>query len=610
MPQARLKGDSRSRGFAQSITRGEQRLMTRTPVRISVSALFAAAALFLPAIIQAQIPGGTSAREIPTEVQKTDTRVDQVIERANDHFRKGKLNLEDNKRDQARDEFDKAVDEILKSGLDVRASQRLQTFYLELVEKVYREEVPLIQAAPQPNVAPVVAQSAPNPKTETVEVARTQPPKPSQIGFRLQGFEPSPLDPLSKLVLTEDEKKVSDAQLATLEEAKNALDFKITVNPLIQQFINYYQGPRGRATMESGLRRSGRYMKMAREAFRQEGVPEDLAWLGQIESSWSPKAFSSATASGLWQFMPSTGRAFGLRQTAWIDERNSLEQATRASARLMKTLGKKYNGNWELALAAYNNGSIDRAIARAGVADFWRIYPVIVQATQNYVPNILATILIAKNPEKYGFRGIRPDAPLSFDHVDVTSATSLRLIADATDTSVDYIQAINPELKRDTTPRGDTYSVRVPLGKKNQLLSILKRVPADRRDSVRVLAIAPGEELQSVSSRTGVSVATLQTLNSGIDLKATNKLVVPNSNTRLTSWRRAAANSTDTNSPSLTTARARKGDTIAKIAAARKLSADELARLNGIAADVELRAGQEIKLPGAGGNTPPKSRRR
>jgi membrane-bound lytic murein transglycosylase D len=610
MPQARLKGNSRSRGFAQSITRGEQRLMTRTPLRISISALFAATALFLPAIIQAQIPGGTSAREIPTEVQKTDPRVDQVIERANDHFRKGKLNLEDNKRDQARDEFDKAVDEILMSGLDVRASQRLQTFYLELVEKVYREEVPLIQTAPQQNVAPVVAQGAPNAKAETVEVAKAQSPKQVQIGFRLQGFEPAPLDPLSRLVLTEDEKKVSDSQLATLEEAKNALDFRITVNPLIQQFINYYQGPRGRATMEAGLRRSGRYLKMAREAFRQEGVPEDLAWLGQIESSWSPKAFSSAAASGLWQFMPATGRTFGLRQTAWIDERNSFEQATRASARLLKTLGKKYNGNWELALAAYNNGSIDRAVAHAGVADFWRIYPFIVRQTRDYVPNILATILIAKNPEKYGFRGIRPDAPLSYDHVDVTSATSLRLIADATDTSVDYIQAINPELKRDTTPRGDSYSVRVPLGKKNQLLSVLKRVPADRRDSVRVVAIAPGEELQSVSSRTGVSVATLQTLNSGVDLKAINKLVVPNSNIRLTNWRRAAADSADTNVPSLTTVRARKGDTIAKIAAAHKLSADELARLNGIATDVELRAGQEIKLPGAGANTPPKSRRR
>src|SRR6266478_9382880 len=133
--------------------------MTRNPLSLAATL---AAALFFPAIIQAQIPGGSSAREIPTEVQKTDGRVDQVIERANDHFRKGKLNLEDDQREQARDELDKAVDEILMSGLDVRASQRLQTFYLELVEKIYREEVPMTQVSPQQNATPVVAQGAPN----------------------------------------------------------------------------------------------------------------------------------------------------------------------------------------------------------------------------------------------------------------------------------------------------------------------------------------------------------------------------------------------------------------------------------------------------------------
>src|SRR5437660_12847929 len=172
--------------------------MTRSP--LSLAALIAAA-LFFPAIIQAQIPGGSSAREIPNEVQKTDGRVDQVIERANDHFRKGKLNLEDNKREQARDEFDKAVDEILMSGIDVRASQKLQTFYLELVERIYREEVPTLQAVPQTpqNTAPVVADNSAN-TTEKVEVAKVQEPKPVQIGFRQQTFEPSPLDALSKLI--------------------------------------------------------------------------------------------------------------------------------------------------------------------------------------------------------------------------------------------------------------------------------------------------------------------------------------------------------------------------------------------------------------------------
>jgi membrane-bound lytic murein transglycosylase D len=573
--------------------------MTRSPLSLAAGALFAGAAFFTPAIINAQ-PGGSSAREIPTEIQRTDPRVDQVLERANDHFRKGKLNLEDNKRAQARDEFDKAIDEILMSGVDVRASQRLQTFYLELVEKIYREEVPLVQTAPQQNVAPVVAQGAPNPKAEVVEVARVEP-KPIQIGFRKQGFEPSPLDTLSKLVLTEDEKKVSVEQLAALEEVKNSLDFKFTMNPLVQQYINYYQGAVGRRTMEAGLRRSGRYMKIARETFRREGVPEDITWLGQVESAWNPVVRSWAAASGLWQFIPGTGAQYGLRQTAWIDERNGIEKPTAASARYLKDLARRYNGDWLLAMAAYNTGplNVDRAISRAGAANYWQIYPYIAQETRNYVPNILAVILIAKNPEKYGFQHVRPEAPMSFEPVLVPSATSLRLIAEATDTSVDYIANLNPELKRDTTPRGESYTVRVPAGKSKQLASVLKLIPTERRDSARVISVAPGEDLQSVANRTGVSVATLQTMNSGVDLKLTSKLVVPNSSVKLTNWRRAPSTAETSGASNLTKVRARKGDTIARIAAANKLSADELARLNGIGPNVELRAGQEIKLPGS-----------
>lgn len=573
--------------------------MTRSPLRLTAATLFGAAALFIPAIIQAQ-PGGSSAREIQTEVQKTDPRVDQVLERANDHFRKGKLNLEDNKREQARDEFDKAIDEILMSGLDVRASQRLQSGYLELVEKIYREEVPMIQMAPQQNATPVIAQGAANPQTENAEVAKVQVPKQVVIGFRQQGFDSSPLDPLSKLILTEQEKQVTSTDIAELEQAKNSLDFNITINPLVQQYINYYQG-RGRSTMESGLRRSGRFMKIARETFRREGVPEDITWLGQVESAWSPKARSWAAASGLWQFVGGTGAQYGLRQTAWVDERNGIEKPTAASARYLKDLARRYNGDWLLAMAAYNTGAlnVDRAISRAGVANYWQIYPYIAQETRNYVPNILAVILIAKNPEKYGFRGIRPEAPMSFEAMVVPSATSLRLIADATDTSVDYIAGLNPELKRDTTPRGESYQIRVPAGKGKQLASVLKRVPVDRRDSARVISVVPGEDLQSVANRTGVSVAALQSMNSGVDLKATTKLVVPNSSVKLASWRRAPGVADAGSASALTTVRARKGDTIAKIAAARKLSADEVARLNGIGTNVELQAGQSIKLPGS-----------
>lgn len=554
-----------------------------------------AAILFPATSALGQVPAGSGARNIPNEVEKASTRVTQIIAAAEDHFRKGKLNLEDNKREQAREEFDRAIDSILESGMDVRASQRLQTFYLELVERVYREEVPLTHASPvRPDIAETVAQNTPK-----VEV--------QQIGFLQQKFEPAEGDRLATLVLTEVEKKVSTDDLVALEEAKGNVNFRFNSNTLIQQYINYYQG-RGRPTMESGLRRSGQFMKMARKIFAQEGVPVDITWLGQVESAWRVKAMSWASASGLWQFIPSTGRRFGLRQTAWVDERNSYEQATRASAKYLKFLADRYNGNWELAMAAYNTGegNIDRAIQRAGSSNFWDIYPYIAQETRNYVPNILATILIAKNPEKYGFKGIKPDAPLSYDVVEVPTSTSLHLIADATDTTVDYIKTLNPNLKREITPRGEAYNVNVPAGRSKQLVAVLKRIPADRRESARMVAVVPGEDWQGVASRLGVSVSQLQAMNSGVDLSTTTKLVAPNSTMRLTKWTRAAS-SNENAAPAVTKVRARKGDTIAKIAAARNLDANEVARLNGVTADTQLRAGQEIRLPATAAST---SRRR
>lgn len=540
----------------------------------------------------AQIPAASSARAIPTEVEQSEARITQVIARAEDHFRKGKLNLEDSKRNEARQEFDRAVDAILESGFDVRASQKLQTYYLELVERIYREEVPTTQ----PIAAPSSTMTLVAHNNQTQEPAKT--PAVAQVGFRDQKFEPSPLDELSKLVLNPEETTFTNKDAEDLEAARKNVNFAFTLNPLIQGYINYYQG-RGRTTMESGLRRSGQFMKIARKIFAEEGVPLDVTWLGQVESAWRVKAVSWAAASGLWQFVPATGRRYNLRQNAYIDERNSIEQATRASARYLKFLADRYKGNWELAMAAYNTGegNIDRAISRAGSSNFWMIYPYIAQETRNYVPNILAVILIAKNPEKYGFKGIKPDAPWSYDVVRVPTATSLQLIADATDSTLETIRSLNPELKRDITPRGEIYDVRVPAGRSKQFASLLQRIVPERRETARVISVAPGEDLQSVANRTGINVAQLQAMNSGVDLKSTTKLVVPNSNVRLTKWVRATGEASAKPSAGISKVRARKGDTIASIAAARNLDANDVARLNGIPVGAELKAGQEIKIP-------------
>jgi membrane-bound lytic murein transglycosylase D len=531
--------------------------------RFIARAAFFAALTFSATNLYAQIPAGSSARSIPTEVEKMDARVTQLITQSEARFKEGELHLKANEREQAREKFDKAVDAILESGMDVRASQRLQTYYLELVERIYRIEVPQQQVTPRVELA----QNVPvNYNTgQTQDEKNTTPPQ--EPGFKQQKFEPSQLDELSKLILTPEETAVDPEDVANIEVAKNAIDFQFDTHPMIQQFINYYQG-RGRSTMESGLRRSGQFMQMARRIFREVGVPEDIIFLGQIESAWRPKAYSSAAASGLWQFIPGTGQTYGLRQTAWIDERNGFEKATRASARYLKDLYNHF-GDWELAMAAYNTGqgNIDRAIARAGSRSFWKIYPYIARETSNYVPNILAAILIAKNPAKYGFPNVRPDAPLSYDVVQVPSATSLHLIAQATNVSIDYIRMLNPELRRDTTPRGEAYQVRIPGGKANQFVAALKGIPVEKRDA------APS-----------------------------------NNNVLLTGYNRAKANVTTTPAtPGLMKIKARMGDTPAKLAERYNVSADEVARMNNTAVNAELTAGQEVKLPSP---APSPSRRR
>lgn len=583
--------------------------------RLNVKRLPMLAVLTLAATTAYAQPGTTasSLRATPNQIERDDAAVTGLITRAENHFRQAKLNLDDNKREQARNEFDRAVDVILESGMDVRSHPRLRDFYLQLVERIYREEVPSPTARTTTEVAttenPTTNTTAPGTDDETTQIAANQQttPQQPQIGFHEQRFEPSPLDELSRLTLTPAEQNVTAADEEGLRQAASTIDFAFNQNALIQQFINYYRG-RGRSTMESGLRRSGRYMTLARRIFREEGVPEDIAWLGQVESAWRPRAFSSAAASGLWQFIPSTGARFGLRQTAWVDERNSFEQATRASARYLRWLASRYNGNWELAMGAYNTGegNIDRAIARAGSRDFWRIYPYIAQETRNYVPNILATILIAKNPEQYGFRIAQRDTPIErlFDTVRVPSATNLQFVAEATGTSLDYVRSLNPELRRDITPRGESYNLRVPAGRAQAFTALLNRVPANRRESVRVVTGAPGENLEAFSRRTGISLAQLRDLNNA---EATGRFVVPSSSSRLVGRIYEAPRTTPTATPtaptatrSLTRVRANAGDTIASIAARHGAPADEVARLNGIPANAPLQRGQQILVPQRG----------
>jgi LysM repeat protein len=564
----------------------------------------------------------------PQEAEQAEAILNKISNDAGIYFKQGLLSLKDNRRSDTGEQFNKSVEVFLMSGVNVRASQKLQNCYSQLIETIYRIEFPSDAQQPQirslsatcgwnienqlaDDIAKIVkpaSQSKPTADSSILASAVTggsaQNPE-AQIGFNDQKFEVSPLDELAKLELTPEEQQVEgdpvaqqQLQYAMVAVANKSLGFSFQVHPMIQQYINYYRG-RGRSTMDTGLYRSGMFMRMARRIFREEGVPENVAWLGQVESAWKPTALSWAAASGLWQFIPGTGARFGLRRTAYVDERNSFESATRASARYLKFLANRYNGNWELAMGAYNcgEGNVDRAIRRAGVANFWAAYPYLPQETRNYVPNILATILIANNPQSYGFGHVRPAPPLMYDQIRVPGSTGLNLVAQASDTSVQYLRYLNPELRTNVTPP-EPYIIRVPAGKANEVVALFRRAPASKINNSNLANSAAGETWQTIANRTGVSVDQLMAANPGMAAPK-GKVFVPQmgNNIQKTNYSRPATAASAAQTSSVKIVKAQAGDTVAKVAERAGANATEVAKFNGLLPNSVLPAGREIKIP-------------
>jgi membrane-bound lytic murein transglycosylase D len=540
--------------------------------------------------------------DITAEQSHRNQEIQRVIDRSNGYFQSAEVSFKDGNFDKARREYDRAVDTVLEAGIDVRSDARLQQHYQNLVERIFQRQMTLMAGPSGPAVSDV-AQNGDNP-SQSGATKKAQDRPNSDRGFGQQVYEPSPLDELTKLSLTDEETKgVTEDQVQTVVAAAK-LDFKFRPNALIQSFINYYLG-RGRETMEQGLRRSGRFMEMSQRIFKEEGVPQDIAWLGQVESAWSPVARSWAAAVGLWQFIPDTGSRFGLRQDYYVDERSSFEKATRASARYLKWLAERYDGNWELAMAAYNSGEgrIDSAIARSGYADFWEIYArgLIPQETRNYVPNILAVILIAKNPEKYGF-SVKPEPPLKYDHVKVNNLVDLRLVSDATDTPYEMLLALNPDLKRAVTPPGVEHLLRVPPGKGRLLQAALMRVPPEKRASWRMLTAQVGDSFESISRKTGVSEDAIEQVNGGV-IKPGQKVIIPSNsgvrNVVLANAKglTAVAPSSAGGSVKMVTYKVKRGETLGDVAGRYNVSVRDIATLNRLSASAKLRSGQVIKVP-------------
>ena len=563
---------------------------------------------------------------VTSDVTKTQDAFRIVLNESGDRFREGLVAYRNNNRSAAGEKFNKAVEVFLYSTLNIQKDAKLQGCYNQLIETIYRIEFPSDNQLPQvrnlaqtctwsidtvlaDNVAQMARTSIIKPAdpkaVTTVSASGTTRASQSRVGFNSQEFEPSPLDELSKLELTPDEQQIDNNPIAQQQYqyiqvavANKSLGFSFEVDQRIQQFINYYRG-RGRTTMEVGLYRSGMFMRMARRIFKEEGVPENVAWLGQVESAWKPSAYSSAAASGLWQFIPGTGARFGLSHNAYVDERNSFDEATRASARYLKFLANRYHGNWELAMAAYNSGegNVDRAVRRSGIESFWAAYNYLPQETRNYVPNILATILIANSPNQYGFGHIRPAPSLTYDRIRIPASTNLSIVAQAADTSVQYLRYLNPHLRGNITPP-EPYIINVPAGKANEVVAVFRRIPASKINNTNLANTSSGETWQTISNRTGVSVADLMSANQGMATPR-GKVFVPvtGNNVSTIVYQRPTTSGAAALPNGVKIFRAKAGDTVAKVAERAGADPTEVAKYNGLLPNSVLGAGREIKIP-------------
>jgi membrane-bound lytic murein transglycosylase D len=284
--------------------------------------------------------------------------------------------------------------------------------------------------------------------------------------------------------------------------------------PVVAMLERIRAGGVWRSRLARWLERAGRYETMVRRILQQEGLPGDLVYVSMIESGFDTRAKSRAGATGLWQFMPRLGRAQGLRQDRWVDERLDPERATRAAARTLRSFHERL-GTWELAFAAYNMGLYGLLASVRGYNsnDYWllRKYEfALPQETRHYVPRIMATAIAAKNPERFGLTGLTPEAPVEGELVPVPRPQSLPRLARRLGISAEQLRELNPELRRDRTPRQKgPYRLRVPLGRGADAAAKLQRLARGQRQH----QVRRGEDLSSIARTYGVSQSDLAQLN-------------------------------------------------------------------------------------------------
>src|SRR5712692_6288061 len=482
---------------------------------------------------------------------------EEFIARVEQKFSSGEQNYKAGHLEAARKDFDQAVDWMLESGYDPNSDPKLSELFHRVVDTVYTYELQAFRAGDGFQEAPAV---------------------------------PAPIDEVAEMTFPVDPRLKERAE----EAAKNVShDLPLTVNDEVLSFLNFFQTPRGRAIVETGLRRAGRYREMISRVLREEGLPQDLIYLAQAESAFQPLALSRAGARGIWQFVAYRGHEYGLRHTWWIDERQDPEKATHAAAQHLRDLYRIY-GDWYLAMAAYNcgPGNVQKGIERTGYADFWELYKrnVLPRETKSYVPIIIALTLIAKDAAHYNIQA-EPEASIPTEVVKPGRAIDLRLVAETIDTDVETLRSLNPSLLRLATPDDPSFELRLPLGTAQKFSAEIADIPPDKWVSWRRHRVEAGETLASIAKKyrvTAAAIADANSLERNAALDAGEKLIIPATQLQSETKRR------------LVSYRVRRGDTFLGIADRFSVSADDLRKWNRLSAN-RVRRGMALRIYTLGG---------
>ncbi len=388
---------------------------------------------------------------------------------------------------------------------------------------------------------------------------------------------------------------------STAEEEKPLYNFPVEMNNQVRTYIRLFQGSQ-RRDFARKLARSGRYVEMMEKELAASGLPTDLAWLAMVESGFNPIARSSANAVGLWQFMAPTGRMYNLKINRWVDERRSIKKSTRAAVNYLGDLYREF-GDWKLAVAAYNAGpgKIHRGLDRYGLTDFWELAAKnhLKMETKRYVPKLMATIIVARNPEKYGFGKVEKDKPLAWETITVGPSMKFDALALISESNIKTIRQLNPELRRQITPPTAARStVHIPVGTGKRAAANLKRLHRIASTAYKSHRIAQGESIADICRRYNINATTLLKVNhlSSERLIPGKRLRIPYSTITWKLLPKGSSNAMLAFKESLILHKIKRGDTISAIARKYRVPGSLIIQWNGLKNAHSIRAGQQLAL--------------